>query len=811
MATQTAKGRTKATSSVAHQRTSIQEQQRNEIDDEKLTKPLHTVILFPIDYDHPGQVTIALPQHADDVLCSRPHPQVLREPRLNDNGTRTFTQAELPSYFNKNNFQRIQKDLEHDMKDFARSNYYSDTTQEGGGSTRYLHHLAVFMEKLKDRGFNIRYAKDLQTAFRLTREMNHKIQPRSSPYIAKTPKTPKTPTSEESIVSPKKPKKVPSSIVMLIAAPRSAPRILMDARVYDTHIHENVLIMPTHSESRWDYPKIYDLQAFDDIAKKDQSWRPRWHMCDIAPKFEWDLAETKKKVVWPRTPCPFPPEIYTGKRQVLKRGHSCCGYTVATYEWELEPKGPAKKRKAGKKDDKIYADGPACHKTLDLFREFLEMDDRAPVKGNPELNKVKAENTFLHSSRFYHYIHQEYVDSLRSFGEFRVFVATRWINANDEAAGREPYVVDIIRTYFPSDTEKEEHINKLEGTVELAGEEAFPEDGIERCRYLTRNMWVSRLRRPEAKENSPHYEGRPRLTWRYIEKFALSQYRRLHRTFPEHFKSLNVGTRVDVGIGPKDSLFINEITRWWFASWFAGYEDLELQDTVCEAFAKSFSEVFHPAPLDNEDGGDDEDGNEDDDDGDEGGDEEILRELPDDWMPGDRDEAGAGAAAKPKKPKRKQPRKTPATKSKSTKSKSTDDPTTDPQAAKSSKTGRRSKRLADQAAAADEDQPSSPDNDAGQPNNQDDAGNENDNADGDNGQPATKRAKTTKSAGAAMNNQQLQHEVEARHAQGQLDEVNRDNLRRFARLNGIRATGNKADVVARIRTHLGNADDDDDA
>ncbi|KAK3214024.1 hypothetical protein GRF29_28g1805167 [Pseudopithomyces chartarum] len=652
-----------ATSSGGHRRLSDQEQERNEIDDAKLSTPLHTVILFPNDYDDPDHASLSIPEFADDALSTRPHPCLLREPPLDENGIRTF--GRLPKYFRTKTFERITRSIEHHLKNNVASDWYTATTIEAvGARTRYLHHMVVFMEKIKEKGFKIDYAKDLQTALRMARNINDDISTPETPYIPLTPKTPKTPKSPKtpktsvsvaSTVSPTVSKTPPTSVPMLLVAPRSSVRILLDARAYDAHVHENVIMYPTHGEASWDYPKIYDLQAFDAIAKKNGQWRPRWHMCDILPKYEWQANDMKKKAVLQKKDCPFPEKVYRNKKQVLKRSHSACANLVEVFPWAPPP--PAGQRKKAKTDD--HVDGisePACQEPLDRFRERIEKRDQAWVKGTTEKNAKRAENHFLHSARFYNYIHQEYVDSFSTFGEFRIFIATRYKDPKNEAAGREPYVVDIIKTRFLTPDERESFQKKIKGQEELDGPEKFPENGIVRCKYTTTNMEVSRLKRPTSAEDHRHFEGGPKLTWRDLEKFALSQYRRLHRKYPETYKSLDVGTRIDLGVGPKDTLFINEVTRWWFAAWFSGYEDLERQDTIVEAFAKSFYEVFQAATRENT--GDDDGGNDDgSDDGSGQGDEDFLNDLPD-----DSNEPGPQAKPKPQKPPkqpRKQPRKQP--------------------------------------------------------------------------------------------------------------------------------------------------------
>ena len=124
-----------------------------------------------------------------------------------------------------------------------------------------------------------------------------------------------------------------------------------------------------------------------------------------------------------------------------------------------------------------------------------------------------------------------------------------------------------------------------------------PTVSIVRCTYKTEKMNVSRLNM----DSTLGFRKYPSVTIPVIKNFALSQYRRLLRRYPEHFESLNIGARIDIGIGPKQALFINEVTRWWYASWFGGFEDVHRQGHVAQAFADSFALRYgHGPPRDDD-------------------------------------------------------------------------------------------------------------------------------------------------------------------------------------------------------------------
>ncbi|KAF2448263.1 hypothetical protein P171DRAFT_209673 [Karstenula rhodostoma CBS 690.94] len=134
-----------------------------------------------------------------------------------------------------------------------------------------------------------------------------------------------------------------------------------------------------------------------------------------------------------------------------------------------------------------------------------------------------------------------------------------------------------------------------------------------RCKYSSHNMNVTRLNLASTQGFTEY----PRVTIPAIKRFALAQYLRLHKRFPTQFESLNVGARLDIGVGPKQVLFLNEVTRWWFASWFGGFEDVGRQDVVARAFAESFAHVYRVDPPGEGEG--DEESADDEDDFDEDG------------------------------------------------------------------------------------------------------------------------------------------------------------------------------------------------
>jgi hypothetical protein len=132
---------------------------------------------------------------------------------------------------------------------------------------------------------------------------------------------------------------------------------------------------------------------------------------------------------------------------------------------------------------------------------------------------------------FYRRMHQEYVPSLVTFGEFRVFIATR----KKEHGTREPYVVHVIRAWWTN-----------------AMHEPIQKDNVHKAKQLVCSY--------DAKEVLPgeKWEGYPRIDYTKLVEFALHACRRLQELDEKGFQSLDVGGRLDVGIAPSgDEFFIN--------------------------------------------------------------------------------------------------------------------------------------------------------------------------------------------------------------------------------------------------------------
>lgn len=697
---------------------SSKDERKHSAIDELEKTVLHTIIFFPIDYDDPDNITVTAVENADNSLSTGPHRHMVRRPNRNQD---PLAAEDMPYYFEDAHFERVQRRLRsiyfYNRRVFEKNTFYtegSDTyaaeeKDDANVARRFLHQMPVFMRMLEQMGFRTVYARNLRSAMRHARRLKKTIYNLESPEFRPT-RTPQTVTSNAFTLSSITPATAPlDPKVMLLTYRMVGSRIHMDSRAFDSHVGEDVLLYPSREEVALDSAKIYDLQAFDEVAKKGNHWRPAWHDCDL------------KSITSGGKECPFDKpkyhNLWQGKPQILKRGHSSCTSEVATIEWS-------------------HFEEPACYRALQKFHHDLKRKDLRNINQEERPGRLpkKAEQHILHNSRFYNYIHQEYVESLQSWGELRVFVRMKRV-ADPSAKGkftRVPEVFNIIKTHFnggvtkerfqkkygppkvaiaPEDIDpeggrvntvevvkgdakgekrrkdedrrrgyhvldyrvKKETIKKLEGYIkarklwvpafgralrlksdyvrvleqddgarrdaqpepdiggntavngnQLVADDAgegqphhaddanggsapqpnsegepekdffeLPDEGpIVRCTYYTSQMNVSRLDR----ESTTSFKTFSRINIKVIENFAIQQYMRLFKRHPKHFESLNVGARVDIGISSKQELFLNEVTRWWFASWFSGYQDVEIQNEVAQEFADSFAEVYEAYP-----------------------------------------------------------------------------------------------------------------------------------------------------------------------------------------------------------------------
>ena len=132
------------------------------------------------------------------------------------------------------------------------------------------------------------------------------------------------------------------------------------------------------------------------------------------------------------------------------------------------------------------------------------------------------------------YFHQETVHTLQTLGEFRVLITT--VPNREALRGREAHIVFMLCTSFNGSLARTPFLP-------LSGSESFwgtiPPLDIDKLREYAVYIFNAL---------------RQRADWR------------------EHFESLEVGVRLDIGVSPEDNchrLFVNEITRFQQGNWFS--------------------------------------------------------------------------------------------------------------------------------------------------------------------------------------------------------------------------------------------------
>jgi hypothetical protein len=622
---------------------------------------IRTILFLPSDLHHVEGSVFDAGMEADSMMMV-PNPLIHRHPE------RTSPPAvqETPPWFQMDRVQNRRTRLGRIYADAKRSEYVKD-----GEEQAYLHQKVVFFDKLKHRkNYHVIYtptarssirhldsirnadaedaknaetakdtepARDIEPAKNTNATRNTKGKRKAKDN--KTSKKRKAAEIEDDGIEPSKevytrsktgkPKdKQDNGRVMVFLDNTQHPSPIHYMRVYDMLTHEGALLYPTRDELIWDHSKIYDIRAFDAVATSGE-FRPKWHVCSE------EIA------------CNLPTEVTT----VLKRSHSCNTDHVHVLDWDLT--------------------GSPCGTRLET------------IKSNDHAKFLKKEGgTGLHEAEFYRWIHQEYVASLKYWGEIRVFIAMR----NKKEGGREPYVVRMIHTSFLSgkdkaaetarlaalknaanpqpdpkpkpkpkkkptqkkrtvkgkdkgkekgkadaegkgegednakdeepgevpDNEPDKELDEREGdhktksgkTAEVPAEkpsnanseppndDGDVDDSGRHPKWTNKDMGVTTVDRNQRKP----FKKYPYITGARIERYALSIFNRLLLYNSEAFKSFEVGARLDIGIAPDGKrFFMNEVTRWWNGSWFAAFDDLETQESVVDAFAASFEQIYPTA------------------------------------------------------------------------------------------------------------------------------------------------------------------------------------------------------------------------
>lgn len=265
-------------------------------------------------------------------------------------------------------------------------------------------------------------------------------------------------------------------------------------RLIETHTSVHLRGFPTVGEMEFVAHKLGDIQALDQIARSAQ--------------FSWSFR--------PRT-CAQSLGCSIAMPSVLKRAYSCGSKHVILRptDWDVSRLLPCRK------------------------------GARRSTRGS----------TASQSSQWFH---QEYIEELRTIGEFRVFVVTT-VDGN-ALRGRRGMVVETIHTLELPDKE-------LVVTV-ISPHRDFPVDTL--------------ILHPRD------------FTELYAFALFVFEELRLRPDWQSHFESLEIGARLDIGVrihGGYHRYFVNEVTRIYEADMFCDWLG-EPGTSTCRAIAKVLSEVF---------------------------------------------------------------------------------------------------------------------------------------------------------------------------------------------------------------------------
>lgn len=161
---------------------------------------------------------------------------------------------------------------------------------------------------------------------------------------------------------------------------------------------------------------------------------------------------------------------------------------------------------------------------------------------------------------------QAYEPFFASFGEFRVFIVAEKDPCPTALRGRTGRILHTIITEWPNgnNSPSEMHV-RVASSLDFRNEQVSP------------------------------------LTEQHLHAFALQVYERLRERadWRENFESLEVGVRLDIGVGVEGArgwemkgFFVNEITRWYNASWFSRQTLGEPMQEVAYKFAEAAGAYF---------------------------------------------------------------------------------------------------------------------------------------------------------------------------------------------------------------------------
>jgi hypothetical protein len=247
-----------------------------------------------------------------------------------------------------------------------------------------------------------------------------------------------------------------------------------------------VSIFPSEEEHRWEDQKIGDIIALDEIARSQAALGN-------------DKFAYRPRTCFGARPCRLA-DMNDNVSVVLKRSHSAASEHV----------------KVTRASDRKQL---GCYK-----KDVSELRERSL----PDTEHI--------------WFHQEYVEPLRSLGEFRVFIAC-------DAASGKPRVVSVAHTR-PAKGVYGVHALSAVSFEDRERSEALDAELKEFAMFIREQL----LTRPDAQT---------------------------------HYESLRVGVRLDIGRSEDGRWFVNEVTRMFGADQFASYHLAYPHIDVAEAFAEA--------------------------------------------------------------------------------------------------------------------------------------------------------------------------------------------------------------------------------
>ncbi|TLS24648.1 hypothetical protein PpBr36_08316 [Pyricularia pennisetigena] len=328
----------------------------------------------------------------------------------------------------------------------------------------------------------------------------------------------------------------------------------------------NVRIYPCRQEMEGDNGKMHDIYAFDEAAVVTGTAAARPTTCFGLSGRGTDEPEA----------CPLRDEQTT----MYKRSWSGFGNHVRAIDGRhlpltclpiprtIAPAPPQPARKARREPTRRNPDRDAkkdvsmqtTHKTTAARQMstpgFTDADFQLDLRDGHARAGTRRQRWF----------HQRLVPALRR-GEFRVFVGTQ--KSAGALRGRAGYVVQVVHTATRRDpVQCRDYVDVLAPSADE------DDDGT--------NDWMG-------------------ARVRDVQDFALATFEALRRRRDRAFESLDVGCRMDIGVaeavggdggggGGGGGLFVNELTRWYGATYFSN-DALALPKTrICARFARSFAD-----------------------------------------------------------------------------------------------------------------------------------------------------------------------------------------------------------------------------